>query len=71
MRPAYQICSPQQDVQLLADNLLGVPPQAATFVACGWVAWLTGLPGGRHTVSSVATFDDGTDHRYEPVFEVV
>ena len=67
----YEICGPQQEVQLLADNLLGVEPQRTTFVPCGLVAWLVDLPVGLHTISSVATFDDGTSHLYEPEIEVV
>ena len=67
----YEICGPQQEVQLVADNLLGVEPQRTTFVPCGWVAWLVDLSVGLHTISSVATFDDGTSHLYEPEIEIV
>jgi hypothetical protein len=71
MQRRYQICAPQREVQLLADNLLGVEPQLATFVACGWVVWVTDLPVGLHTISSLATFDDGTSHLYQPEIEIV
>ena len=67
----FMICSPQREVQLLADNFLGVDPQLATYVACGWVAWLKDLPVGTHTIRSVATFTDGSEHVWEPVITVV
>jgi hypothetical protein len=69
--PRYASCSPQRRVRLLADNILGVPPQPATFTACGWVAWLTDLPPGRHALRSEATFTDGTEHLWSPVIRVV
>lgn len=67
----YEACSPLREVQLLEDNFLGVDPQLATFTACGWVAWLVDLSVGVHTLSSVATFVDGSQHVYDPVIKVV
>jgi hypothetical protein len=59
----YEICSPQRDVQLLADNFLGVDPQTATFTACGWVAWLNDLPPGHHTIRTTSTDSSGSQIR--------
>jgi hypothetical protein len=64
--PRFLVCSPQRTVNLLKDNLLKVPPQTATFTACGYVAWLKDLPVGRHTLRSLATFSDGSTHLWEP-----
>jgi hypothetical protein len=58
--PGYEVCSPQRQVQLLADNFLGVEAQTATFTTCGWAAWLTDLPLGRHTIRTVVTSTTGT-----------
>ncbi|WP_405477455.1 hypothetical protein [Streptomyces canus] len=67
----FEICAPLRAVQLLPDNILGVPPQPATFTACGWVAWLTDLAPGRHVLHSEATFNDGPEHHvWSPVIEV-
>lgn len=71
-RQRFEICSPQRAVQLLPDNILGVPPQPATFTACGWVAWLTDLAPGRHVLNSETTFNDGTEtHVWSPVIKVI
>ncbi|MEU9958446.1 hypothetical protein [Streptomyces sp. NPDC050982] len=68
----FAICAQQQAVQLRPDNFLGIPAQPATFTACGWAAWLTGLAPGRHVLRSEATFVDGIEpHVWAPVINVV
>ncbi len=57
--PRYFTCSPQRRVVLRSDNPFGYDPGHATLTACGWVAWLTDLPRGRHTVQTVSTFTGG------------
>jgi hypothetical protein len=68
--PRFATCSPQREAVLRADNFLGVDAQAMTFTACGWIAWVTDLPPGRHMIRSVATFADGGEHLYAPVVDV-
>ena len=58
--PRYEVFTPQQHVQLPADNILGVEPQPATLSAHGWVAAFIGLRPGLHTVTTDRQFIDGT-----------
>lgn len=57
----FAIFSPQYRVRLRADNPFGVPPGPATFTAYGWMAWLSNLPPGRHTLRSESIFNDGSE----------
>ena len=67
----FESCSPQRHVQLPPGNILGVPPQRATFTACGWIAWVAGLPAGQHQLRSVATDAAGqVIHVWEPTIDV-
>ena len=47
----YRAGSPQMTANLPAENVIGVAPQAMTFVAAGWVAMIPPLPPGTHTIS--------------------
>jgi len=51
----FERTSPQRTVELPADNVLGVPPQTATFVAHGWVALVRKLRAGEHTITATLT----------------
>lgn len=62
-RQRYEVISPQRQVQLPPDNLAGISPRAATFTAHGWVALLTHLTPGRHTLRIGIVFPDGTSER--------
>jgi hypothetical protein len=53
--PRFEVISPQRTVELSTDNILGVPPQTATFVAHGWVAVVRGLRPGEHTITLEVT----------------
>jgi hypothetical protein len=55
MAPRFEVVSPQMTVDLPPDNILGVPPQTATFVAAGWAMMLRGLPPGEHTIEGRIT----------------
>jgi hypothetical protein len=59
LRPRFEVVSPQMTVDLPPDNLLGVPPQTATFVAHAWAVLVRGLPPGEHTISVDVTTSDG------------
>jgi len=48
----YLAVSPPESAQLPADNIFGVPPQQATFVAAGYVGMVRPLPPGRHTITT-------------------
>jgi len=50
-KPRFELISPQRSVQLPPDNILGVEPQPATFVAHGWGAVLRHLSPGDHTIT--------------------
>jgi hypothetical protein len=55
----YRAVSPQMTANLPEDNIIGVDPQAMTFVAAGWVAMIPPLPPGTHTISVSAVPKDG------------
>jgi hypothetical protein len=57
--PRFAVVSPQMTVDLPPDNILGVPPQTATFVAAGWAMMLRGLPPGEHTIEGAITDVNG------------
>jgi len=58
LTPRFELISPQRTVELPADNVFGVPPQTATFVAHGWGALVRGLRPGEHTITvEVTTMD--------------
>jgi hypothetical protein len=54
--PRFELISPQQTVELPADNILGVPPQTATFVAHGWGVFVKLRPG-QHTITATTQAD--------------
>jgi hypothetical protein len=47
----FELLSPQRTVELPADNVFGVEPQTATFVAHGWGALVRKLHPGQHTIT--------------------
>jgi hypothetical protein len=50
-QPRYELVTPQRTVQLPPDNVLGVEPQPATFVAHAWATVVRHLTPGRHTIT--------------------
>ncbi len=58
LNPRFEVISPQQTVELPADNVFGVPPQTATLVAHGWAALVRGLGPGEHTITVEVTTTD-------------
>jgi hypothetical protein len=50
----YLICSPQRRVDIAPDNIVDAPAGPSTVTACGYVAWLIGLPPGRHALRTTA-----------------
>jgi hypothetical protein len=58
LNPRFEVISPQQTVELPADNIFGIPPQTATLVAHGWAALVRGLPPGEHTITVEVTTTD-------------
>ncbi len=66
----YLAVSPQMTANLPEDNILGVPTQATTFVAAGWVAMLRPLPPGTHTIR-VEIVQAGDDFVSEAIIQVV
>jgi hypothetical protein len=50
-RKRFLAVSPQGTAQLPEGNVLGVAPQATTFVAAGYVAMIRPLRPGRHTIT--------------------
>jgi hypothetical protein len=68
--PRYEVFSPQLRVQLPPDNIVGVDPQPATFTAHGWVAVLTGLRPGLHTVQAERRFSDGSTFVFRYALEI-
>jgi hypothetical protein len=57
--PRFELLSPQRSVVLPEDNLLGVPPGPATFVAHGWAALIKKLRPGEHTITVVVSDAEG------------
>jgi hypothetical protein len=57
--PRFELISPQRTVVLPEDNILGVPPGPATFVAHGWAALVKKLRPGEHTITVVVTDSEG------------
>jgi hypothetical protein len=55
----FEVFTPQRKVQLPEGNILGVPPQKATFTAHGWVATVSRLSPGRHTIQVEVVLDAG------------
>ena len=51
VRRRFELFSPQRTVQLLDDNLYGVPAQTITFTAHAWGAVIRDLRPGQHTVT--------------------
>jgi hypothetical protein len=56
--PRFELLSPQRSVVLPEDNLLGVDPGPATFVAHGW-GGIVRLKPGEHTIIVNVTDVDG------------
>jgi hypothetical protein len=50
----YLICSPQRRVDVASDSIVDVPAGPSTVTACGYVAWLIGLPPGQHALRTTA-----------------
>jgi hypothetical protein len=67
----YLAVSPQMTANLPEDNILGVPAQATTFVAAGWVAMIRPLPPGTHTIRVEVVRLDGTSFVSQAIVEVV
>jgi hypothetical protein len=65
----YLAVSPQMTANLPEDNILGVPAQATTFVAAGWVAMIRPLPPGTHTIR-VEIVQSGDDFVSEAIVVV-
>jgi hypothetical protein len=65
----FEIVSPQGTVQLPANNILGVPPQTATFTAVAWGALVSKLDRGQHT-TRFHLRGDGFDATYTTIVEV-
>ena len=61
VRRRFELFSPQRTVQLLDDNLFGVPAQTTTFTAHAWGAVIRGWRPGRHTVSFEVVAPDWGD----------
>jgi len=59
LEPRFEDVSPQMSVDLAPDNFLGVPPQAATFVAHAWAFLVRGLTPGEHVIDVVTEDPDG------------
>ena len=57
--PRFEEISPQRSVELPPDNVLGVDPGPATFVAHGWVVLVQKLDPGEHLLTGTVTTDDG------------
>jgi hypothetical protein len=60
-RPALEVFSPMLAFRLPTDNPFDVPPGPGSFTGWGWMAWLTHLPPGRHSVQTRTEFTDGRD----------
>jgi hypothetical protein len=71
LAPRFEVFSPQMTVELPPDNILGVPPQTATFVAHGWAGMLRGLRPGEHTLLLSVTDVDGSTTTAEVTIDVV
>lgn len=71
LAPRFEVVSPQMTVELPPDNILGVPPQTATFVAHGWAGMLRGLRPGEHTITLTVTDVDGFTTTAEVTIDVV
>lgn len=54
----FELFSPQQTVQLPAENLLGVPAQTVTATAHAWSALVHNLRPGHHTIAGEVVIDD-------------
>jgi hypothetical protein len=57
--PQFEAASTQRSVQLPANNLFGVDPQAITLTAHGWVATVRGLSAGLHHIVRTQELDFG------------
>jgi hypothetical protein len=55
----FEVFSPQEHVYLPVDNMYGITPRPATFVAHGWVAIVANLPIGLHTIVFNVGYTDG------------
>jgi hypothetical protein len=71
LRPRFEVVSPQMTVDLPEDNLLGVPPGPATFVAHAWAVLVRGLPPGEHVISVDVTTSDGVTTTVPLTIDVV
>ena len=69
--PRFEEISPQRSVVLPPDNVLGVDPGPATFVAHGWVVLVQKLDLGEHLLTGTVTTDDGTTSPFRIAITVV
>ena len=72
VRPRFELFSPQRTVQLLDDNLFGVPAQTTTFTAHAWGAVIRSWRPGQHTITfEVVAPDWGDPFTFTTVVNVV
>ena len=69
--PRFEEISPQRSVELPPDNILGVDPGPATFVAHGWVVLAQKLDRGEHLLTGTVTTDDGFTSPFRIAISVV
>ena len=69
--PRFEEISPQRSVELPPDNILGVDPGPATFVAHGWVVLVHKLDPGEHLLTGTVTTDDGITSSFRIALTVV
>lgn len=69
--PRFEEISPQRSVELPPDNILGVDPGPATFVAHGWVVLVQKLDPGEHLLTGTVTTDDGFTSPFRIAITVV
>jgi hypothetical protein len=68
--PRFELVSPQGTVELPENNILGVPPQTATFTAVGFGALVSKLSLGRHTIT-FEVVGTGFDVTYTTLVDIV
>jgi hypothetical protein len=69
--PRFEEISPQRSIELPPDNVLGVDPGPATFVAHGWVVLVQKLDPGEHLLTGSVTTADGITTPFRIAITVV
>jgi hypothetical protein len=69
--PCFEVFSPQEHVYLPVDNMYGITPRPATFVAHAWVGIVKHLPLGLNTIVFHAEFIDGGNGTFPFTVNVV